>query len=393
MTMPHCKPRLFFAVLTLCIFAALPSWPIEPVADPAKPGPYPVGVTAVLLVDHSRTDNALAGGPRSLMTEIWYPATDDTRGLPKNRLLDFFNRNSDPGFTVVLQMAFGVDIIQADKDFRNDAVRDARVRDGRFPLVLFSHGNGGLRMQNAFWCEHMASHGYIVMAPDHTGNCAVTFIDGRMIPFNTTEDGREQSRQDRPKDISFLIDAMERMNKGADSRFLGKVDLEHIGVAGHSFGGFTSTWVADADPRVDAIVPMAGAAGERSNYTCPVMVLAAAEDDTLGPERMADLRRYYDESKGPRYLVEFLNAGHYSFTEMYQLKSDFGDGCGTGTRITNGEALTYIAMDVAFPLIKGYTTAFFGKYLKAVEGYDAYLAANHNPDEIIVQSSAPETPQ
>ena len=393
MSMPHSKSLFLLVLLTLCIAAALPAWPAEAVADPAKPGPYPVGVTTVLLVDHSRTDNALAGGPRSLMTEIWYPATDDSRGLPKNRLLDFFNRNTDPGFIAVLQMAFGVDLIQADKDFRNEAVRDARTRDGVFPLVLFSHGNGGLRMQNAFWCEHMASHGYIVMAPDHTGNCAVTFIDGRMFPFNDSEDGREQSRQDRPKDISFLIDAMARMNKGADSRFVENVDLDHIGVAGHSFGGFTSTWVADADPRVDAIAPMAGAGAERSNYTCPVMVLAATEDDTLGLERMADLRRYYDESKGPRYLVEFLNAGHFSFTEMYQLKSDFGDGCGTGTRITNGEPVTYIAMDIAFPLIKGYTTAFFGKYLKGLDGYDAYLGANHNPDELIVKSSVPEAPQ
>ncbi|NIA15780.1 MAG: hypothetical protein GWP08_17075, partial [Nitrospiraceae bacterium] len=240
--------------------------------DPEKPGPYPVGVTTMMMIDHSRTDPAFNGGPRTIMTEIWYPATDDTRGLPKNRLLDFFSRSEDPAFLAILQLAFGVDILAVDKTFQNFAVRDARIRDGKFPLLLFSHGNGGLRMQNAFWCEHMASHGYIVMAPDHTGNCAVTFIDGEMVIFNDTDEGRTLSRTDRPKDLSFLIDTMERFNKGGDSRFLNRVDMEHIGVAGHSFGGYTSTWMADQEPRVDAIAPMAGVAETRTNDSCPVML-------------------------------------------------------------------------------------------------------------------------
>ncbi len=354
--------------------------------DPEKLGPYPAGVTTMLLVDHSRTDPA-TNGPRSLMTEVWYPATEDTRGLPKNRLLEFFNKNKTPEFALLLQLAFGVDMAKADERFKNVAVRDARIRDGVFPLLLFSHGNGGLRMQNAFWCEHMASHGYIVMAPDHTGNCAVTFIDGEMVLFQDDDEGRTRSKTDRPKDLSFLIDTMERMNKGGDSRFFGRVDLEHIGVAGHSFGGYTCTWVSSQEPRVDAIAPMAGVAGERTNYECPVMLLFATEDDTLGAEKVELIRRYYEESKGPRYYVEFKNAGHFSFTEMYQLKADFGDGVGKGKRIVSGEPIDYLPMETAFTLTNGYAAAFFGKYLKGLDGYDGYLGANHNPDELIVKSA------
>src|ERR1041384_5814495 len=47
-------------------------------------------------------------------------------------------------------------------------VRAAPLRAGRWPLVLCSHGNGGSRHQNAFQTEHLASHGYVVTAPDHT---------------------------------------------------------------------------------------------------------------------------------------------------------------------------------------------------------------------------------
>ena len=280
----------------------------EAAPDPEKPGPYPTGVTTTLLVDPSRTDPT-TNGPRTLVTEIWYPATDDSRGLPKNRLLDFFFKGTDPTIGAVLKLAFNTDLEVLDKTFQNFSVRDARVRDGIFPLILFSHGNGGLRMQNAFWCEHMASHGYIVVSPDHTGNCGITSIAGELVPYNPQ--GRDQSATDRPKDLSFLIDVMERMNKGADSRFFGKLDLEHIGVAGHSFGGYAATAAADQDPRVDAIAPMAAVARERTRYDCPAMMLLATEDDTIGLDGNERIRTYYNESKGPRYLIEFVNGGHY----------------------------------------------------------------------------------
>ncbi|HQN01066.1 MAG TPA: dienelactone hydrolase family protein [Candidatus Hydrogenedentes bacterium] len=350
--------------------------------NPEMPGTYPVGVTTITFVDHSRTD-ALTKGPRTLPTEIWYPAGEETRGLPVNRLSDFFLKNQSPELALLLLAGFGVELEEADKVFKNFAVRDARIADGIFPLILFSHGNGGMRMQNTSWCEHLASHGYIVVAPDHTGNCSVTFVNGNLTLFDSSKEARKQSAEDRPKDLSFLIDQMELLNKGNDSRFLGRVDMERIGAAGHSFGGFTCSWLINSEPRVKAIIPMAGAADERTNFDCPVMLFIATEDATLGKERMDTLRNYYDASKGPRYSIEFKDAGHFSFTEMYQLKPDFGDGVGKGTRITNGEPVDYVGMETVFPLLNGYSTAFYNKYLKRQQDGDAYLAENQNPEAVI----------
>ena len=356
------------------------------VLDPVKPGPYPVGVTTMMFVDHSRTD-ITTDGPRTLMTEIWYPAADDTRSLPKNKFSDFFLGGKNGALNAGLTMAFKIDLKEIDKTYKNVAVRDARIRDGVYPLLVFSHGNGGIRGQNAFWCDHMASHGYIVMSPDHTGNCAVTAIDGNLIVYNN--EGRGAAAVDRPKDLSFLIDVMTRMNKGADSRFMGRVDLEHIGAAGHSFGGYAAAAVADADPRIDAIAPMAAVGRERENYDCPAMLLLATEDATIGLEGNKRIREYYDESKGPHYMVEVVDGGHYSFTEMYQLNPTFGDGVGTGTRITNGESVTYTPMEVVIEVTNSYTAAFFGRYLKDLTGYDEYLATNHYPDDILYKISVP----
>ncbi len=387
----HCYRVFLILVILAAVFAASTALAAEDLSDPAKPGPYPVGVTTTMLVDHSRTDPAIDGGPRSLLTEIWYPATDDTRGLPPNRLIDFYNGGVEAA-AAAMKLAFDADLMASNKTFQDIAVRDARVRDGVYPLLLFSHGNGGMRSQNVYWCEHMASHGYIVMAPDHTGNCLITIIDGKPIFFNDSPEGRERASEDRPKDVSFLIDCMDRMNKGNDSRFFGKIDMDRIGVAGHSFGGFTTTAVADQDPRVKAIAPMAGVARTRSRYDCPAMILLATEDDTINAEGNERVRNYYNESTGPHYLIEFKNGGHYSFTEMYQFNPNFGDGVGTGKRITNGEPITYVTKDVAFGLIDGYTTAFFDRYLKGRTGYDEYLDQNHNPDELITKSEIPETP-
>jgi len=350
--------------------------------DPEKPGPYPVGVTTMLFEDYSRIDEK-TGRPRPLLTEIWYPATEDAKNLPKNRLTDFYLKGTKPGIFTLIKQATEVDLIQVDQSFKNISVRDARIEDGRFPLILFSHGNGGFRMQSAFWCEHMASHGYVVMSPDHTRNCSLTVVDGKVILYD--KEGRERSAIDRPKDLSFLIDAMERMHHGADSRFLGKIDLDHIGVAGHSFGGYTAAKMADEDHRIDAIAPMAAVGHERTNFHCPAMILIATEDSTIKTEGNHRLRQYYEESLGPCYLVEFLNAGHYSFTEMFQFNPHFGDGVGTGKRITNGEDIIYMPVEEAFRLTNGYTAAFFGKYLKGMNEYDRYLDVNHLPKELIVK--------
>ncbi|MFO0946110.1 MAG: prolyl oligopeptidase family serine peptidase [Planctomycetota bacterium] len=377
------------------LFIAIFSWlevagAAEPF-DPRQPGPYPVGVTTMTLVDHSRVDPATQG-PRTLLTEIWYPATDETKDLPKNQFSDFLLRGTNPALNLALQIGFKANVEELNKRFTNLAVRDARVREGKFPLILFSHGNGGIRQQSTFLCDYLASHGYVVMSPDHTGNAAVTVVDGKLVTNKPAL--RAASAEDRPKDLSFLIDCMTQMNKGSDSRFAGKVDLDRIGAAGHSFGGYTVGMVINAEPRIKAIVPLSPVFGKRENFTTPVLVILGTEDATIGVKGNDNARAFFEESKGPHYLVEILDGGHFTFSDMFQIKPDFGDGIGKGKRITKPEEpIEYLGMKESYEIINSYSTAFFGKYVKGMTEYDRFLASNEFPQWIAYKAIAEPSPQ
>jgi len=344
--------------------------------SPRAPGPFPVGVTTTVFVDNSRTDN-FTKKPRTLITEIWYPAAAETRHLAKNRYADFF-----PGGVgkELLPRAFGKPPEEVESTFWNEAVRDARMRPGKYPLVVFSHGNGGVRFQNTFWCDYLAGHGYIIVSADHTGNARLTLIEGQLIPYQAGE--RTQSGADRPKDMSFLLDQMARWNAGADSRFSGRMDLEAVAAAGMSFGSVSAIQVADADPRFKAVLAMAAAPANHSNLAVPSLAMLGVEDSTIGPAGNARIREYHAANTGPAYLLELKKGGHYSFTDMFKLNKNFGDGVGAGKRPGTGEPIEFTPMELTYEIVNSSSAAFLGVYLKGLKEYLPLLQQNHWPEVV-----------
>ncbi|GFE70514.1 alpha/beta hydrolase [Chroococcus sp. FPU101] len=115
-------------------------------------------------------------------------------------------------------------------------------RTPKTPVVILSHGLGASPEYFEDVAEHLASYGFVAAIPQHTGSDAPrkqAFLDGYAKEvFDVNE------FIDRPKDISFLIDELERRNQ---SEFGGRLDTENVGVAGHSFGGYTALAVAGAE--------------------------------------------------------------------------------------------------------------------------------------------------
>ena len=120
----------------------------------------------------------------------------------------------------------------------------------RVPLVLFSHGLGGCALQTLFLTEELARHGYVVAAPDHKdGVCAIGSDEHNFGNMRTDESfleperWSERSHRDRLHDLRTVIDLVAN-----DQQLGAAVDVQRIGLIGHSLGGYTAIGMAGGWP-------------------------------------------------------------------------------------------------------------------------------------------------
>jgi len=117
--------------------------------------------------------------------------------------------------------------------------RPATWPAGKVPVIIFSHGLASRPEDFATRAEHLASYGFLVALPQHPGS---DFGQAQALLNGFSRDVFLISEFiDRPKDISFVLDELQRRNP---SEFKGQLDVESVGVAGHSFGGYAAMAVA-----------------------------------------------------------------------------------------------------------------------------------------------------
>lgn len=115
-------------------------------------------------------------------------------------------------------------------------------QNGKIPVVAFSHGLSSQPSDYGVGLEHLASYGYLVVAPQHPGSDNI--YQQEMFEGYHRDIFDVNDYINRPKDISFTLDELERRNQ---SEFSGLLDLNNVGMAGHSFGGYTSLAIAGAE--------------------------------------------------------------------------------------------------------------------------------------------------
>jgi predicted dienelactone hydrolase len=248
----------------------------------AVDGPYPVGVRTVTFVDTSRPtapNGDFPGAPdRTLVTEIWYPASQTGRDVPVD------------------------------------------TTGSPYPVVIHSHGFLDSRVGEAFVSQHLASRGYIVAATDYP------LSHGAAPGGATVSDVHNQ-----PGDWSFVLDGvLSELGDAADSG--------RIGASGLSLGGLTTflvTYHRDLrDPRIRAALPMAAPGclfTRRFFRTSEVPLLILHGDSDLIVPFRGNGRRGYRRAFRPKFLVQLRDGSHTGFSgfaTMFDPSQHFdGIGC------------------------------------------------------------------
>ncbi|MGD1952032.1 MAG: alpha/beta hydrolase [Leptolyngbyaceae cyanobacterium] len=138
------------------------------------------------------------------------------------------------------------------------------------PLVIISHGFGASRINFADIAEHLASYGIAVAAIEHPGSNRQQVDD--LLAGNVSAAMAPNEFVDRPQDISYLLDHLERQTQGA---LANRFDLDKVGVMGHSFGGYTALALAGAPLNIEQLQTRCSAElADSVNLSIPVQCLA-----------------------------------------------------------------------------------------------------------------------
>ncbi|NES83446.1 MAG: dienelactone hydrolase [Moorea sp. SIO2B7] len=134
--------------------------------------------------------------------------------------------------------------------------------EGKIPIIVISHGLGSSPDDFKEYAEHLTSHGYFVAIPQHPGSDANQIQD--MLAGNSNEIFKLQEFLDRPLDITYLLDELERRNS---TQFGDRLNLNSVGVIGHSFGAYTALALAGAEINFDKLEKACGSKIEPINLS------------------------------------------------------------------------------------------------------------------------------
>ncbi len=256
----------YLTVILLLLSTAVPILlPVPKIPMPS--GPLAVGTVIYEFNDTSRKEMYSGKDEsRRFIIQAWYPAevkAGDKRA-PWMANADIYA----PAIATFIDLpSFFLDHL---KLVNIPAYKNAQVAqtDIGYPVIIFSHGWNGFNAQNTGQALELASHGYVVIAIQHTyGAVTTVFLDGTIAPSNPKalpEDVEDPNYEITARklvnqwsgDISYTLDQFEKLNQDTLSSFYQKLDMKRIGVYGHSTGGGAAIQFCGTDSRCDALLGM-----------------------------------------------------------------------------------------------------------------------------------------
>lgn len=386
-----------YAVMAMSLLLTAVLIYLFPVFKLPKPtGEWQVGTQTLHFIDMNREEifGDTQGSRRELMVQLWYPAQN-----ANGKTAPFMPEGSKMLREDPLSKEIGIPgvFMNGLESIPSHSYEGAEVLNSGspFPLVLLNHGYGSSKVYHTSQAENLASHGYIVASIDHTySTYATVFPDGSTTTMKTDKvlieeaEYRDKVGKVWTEDISFILDQLELVNSGRISSSLqDKLDLRHVGVFGHSFGGAAS-YDALHDSRVVAGIDMDGSlyGYDKAGAAKPFMYMFSEdafqvfdkvrqgyiytdeelnalgvtreqiEEETTEAKHQVKHLRMAARRGGPIVYIE--NTRHYNFadlqfvTPLYRFVGLTGD----------------IDPARSASIVNAYTLEFFDKYLKNKDG-------------------------
>jgi predicted dienelactone hydrolase len=363
---------VFFAALGIAFVIYLVVAYQRPLALPVPTGPYAVGRTLYDWVDEQRTDpfSERAGEKRELLVWAWFPAGDSGDGQPAPYV--------PPVWVKAEAAAAGVGkYLESDfSSIKTHSYEHAPLAASQiaYPVIIMQPGMGPVPTDYTALAENLASHGYIVFGINETYTSnLVVFPDGRAVPRTdqgTIPDSDSAAAADSDadrigrvwaQDAGFVMDQLQLLNDDPSGFFHNRLDLAHLGLFGHSFGGATAAIVCKTDIRCKAGADLDGTLfSYQADGPFQVPFLFMAEDH-CGPS-CGTMQAAFGASQTDAYYLSVDGTRHFNFSDL-------------PLRLLPPARLLFRAMgyigsirpERGVEITNDYLVAFFDRYLKGLD--------------------------
>jgi hypothetical protein len=305
--------------MSTSLFAMLAAAALQPGPDitlPAPTGVNAVGLATYEWVDSARIDSLSSPpGPRRILGRVWYPALRESRGSAAPYVPATTGATND----WLLLHARVRTHSQTSVPFA------AGIR--RAPVIVFAPGRSTATFDYTTLGEDLASHGYVVIGVDSPHHSKVVLADGSLAPIrfpsmgpSTYPDGFDAAQEPMNRlvgaDLRFVVRRLEALDRD-DPLLRGRLDLQRVGLAGHSNGGMAGSRACAAEALCRTFLGIEGMQTRelrRGGVAKPYGLVYSEQTlafDTLGI--FTELRLH---AIAPFVLYRVNGAGHNSFTDL-----------------------------------------------------------------------------
>jgi predicted dienelactone hydrolase len=365
------------SIAAFCLLALLfiPPLLLPVPSTPAPTGPYQVGTITRMLVDEDRVElySDKPDQPRRLMVQFWYPTSTENE-LKLASWMDDIGVMG-PAISGYLGLpSFFLDHLEFSKSHAYDGALVSNAEKD-YPVLLFSHGWNGFRAQNTYQFEELASHGYIVIAPDHTyGAVATVFPDGEIahnnpkalptgmgLPDQEFKYAANLLGEQWAADLDFILETMSKPdNSNALDLLSNHIDIDRIGVIGHSTGGGAAIQFCGYDSRCKAILVMDPYMDPVSKdlletgVSTPLLSMFSEVWTNRREKNNRQFSMLLSNTTDPIFTFSIIGTAHYDFSDLPAL-SPLAHALDLKGEIDGSRALR---------LINDFSLAYFNYYLK-----------------------------